>query len=289
MDILLLGKNGQLGWELQRTLAPLGPITALDFAELNLEDFDAVRRKIRELRPQVIINASAYTAVDKAENEPEKAFAINATIPGILAEETRALKAILIHFSTDYVFDGRLGRSYHEGDAPNPLSVYGKSKLAGEQAIQAVEGASLIFRTSWVYSLTRASFVTKVLEWSRQQETLKVVSDQIANPTWARMLAEITAQVLAQGEARLRERAGLYHLAGSGFASRLEWARLVLELDPNRQAQTVKELHPALTSDFPTPAQRPLFSALNCERFAATFGLYLQPWQDSLRLAMEPA
>ena len=150
MKILLLGKNGQLGWELQRALAPLGPVTALDFEELNLEDFDAVRKTVRELHPEMIVNASAYTAVDRAESEPEKAYAINGKIPGILAEEALALNAALIHYSTDYVFDGTKGATYTEEDTPNPLSVYGKSKLMGEQAIQSIGGACLVLRTSWV-------------------------------------------------------------------------------------------------------------------------------------------
>jgi dTDP-4-dehydrorhamnose reductase len=236
------------------------------------------------------VNASAYTAVDKAESEPEKAFAINATIPGILAEEARTLKSALIHYSTDYVFDGTKGVTYTEDDLPNPLNVYGQSKLAGEQAIQASEGATLILRTSWVYSLRRESFVSKVLSWSRVQESLYVVKDQIGNPTWARMLAEVTALICAKANHEiygwLNERRGVYHLAGSGFASRLEWARLILELDPNRNEQLVQKILPALTSDYPTPAQRPLFSALNCARFASSFHIDLPDWEQALRLAM---
>src|SRR5689334_4185705 len=197
MQILLLGKNGQLGQEFQRTLAPLGRVTALGATELNLEDFAAVRKTIQELRPELIVNASAYTAVDRAESEDEKAYAINGTIPGILAEQALALKAALIHYSTDYVFDGNKGTTYIEEDTPQPLNIYGKSKLAGEQAIQKIGGAYLIFRTSWVYSLGGDSFVTKVLEWSRRQETMRVVNDQVSNPTWARVLAEISTQVLS--------------------------------------------------------------------------------------------
>lgn len=286
MEILLLGKNGQLGWELQRTLAPLGPLTCLDYEELDLEDFGAVRAIVRDLHPDVIVNASAYTAVDQAESEQEKAFAINGSIPGILAEEALALGANLIHYSTDYVFDGTKGALYSEEDATNPLSVYGKSKLAGEDAIRAVGGAFLILRTSWVYSMRRGSFVSKTMEWSRRQEKMRVVDDQIGNPTWARMLAEITALVLAQGRVALKDHAGVYHLAGNGFASRIEWSRRILELDPNRQEQVVKEIVPARTSDFPTPATRPLFSALDCSHFTRTFGLELPAWQKSLELAM---
>jgi len=289
MQILLLGKNGQLGWELQRSLAPLGPLTALDYDELNLEDFEAVRQTIRSIRPQVIVNASAYTAVDKAESEPERAFAINATIPGILAEEALALKAALIHFSTDYVFDGTKGAPYTEEDRPNPLSVYGQSKLAGEQAIQAMDGDFLIFRTAWVYSTRQGGFVTKALQWARQNETLRIVDDQISNPTWARMLAQITSLVLARGNEYISPRRGLYHLAGAGFTSRFEWTQMILSLDPNKHEHKLKELLPALTADFPTPAQRPLFSALDSDTSIATFGLRMPAWQAGLRMAMERA
>jgi dTDP-4-dehydrorhamnose reductase len=291
MKILLLGKNGQLGWELSRSLAPLGTVTALDYEELDLEDFDAVRNTVRSLGPELIVNASAYTAVDKAESEPEKAFAINATIPGILAEEANTLKAAIVHYSTDYVFDGTKGTTYTEEYLPNPLNVYGKSKLAGEQAIQRVNGAYLVLRTSWVYSLRRDSFVTKVLGWARTQENLNVVSDQVGNPTWARMLAEVTALVCAKADKDisgwLTERRGVYHLAGNGFASRLDWARLILELDPDRNKQMVKKILPAITSDYPSPAQRPLFSALNCDRFLSTFHVNLPDWKETLHLAME--
>lgn len=291
MKILLLGKNGQLGWELQRSLAPLGLITALDYEELNLENISEVKNVIRSLEPEVIVNASAYTAVDKAESEPEKAFAINATIPGVLAEEARALNSVLIHYSTDYVFDGRKGTIYTEDDLPNPLNVYGQTKLAGEQAIQAVNGTYLILRTSWVYSLRRDSFVTKVLSWARKQENLYIVNDQIGNPTWARMLAGVTALICAQGGTAifdwLSELRGIYHLAGNGFASRFDWAQLCLQLDPKRNEQIVKNIFPSPTSDYPAPAQRPLFSALCCDRFLSTFNMRLPDWKEALPLAME--
>jgi dTDP-4-dehydrorhamnose reductase len=291
MHILLLGKNGQLGWELQRSLASLGTVTALDIAELNLADFAAVRKTVRALSPQVIVNASAYTAVDRAESEPEKAFAINATIPGILAEEALALKAVLIHYSTDYVFDGGKGSAYSEDDNPNPLNVYGQSKLAGERAIQALAGVHLILRTAWVYSTRQGGFVTKALHWARQNKTLRIVDDQISNPTWARMLAEVTGLLLARSGEHyhpwLTERKGLYHLAGSGFTSRLDWTKAILKLDKNSAEQVVETILPAQTSDFPTPAQRPLFSALECAKFEQSFNLHLPAWQAGLKLAMD--
>ena len=287
MKILLLGNTGQLGWELQRCLPPLGDVHGLDYPQIDLANPETLREVIRAYKPDTIVNSTAYTAVDVAESKSDLAHAINAKASAVMAEEAKALNATLIHYSTDYVFDGAKGSTYIETDATNPLNVYGASKLAGEQAIQSVASSYLIFRTAWVYSLRRDSFVTKTLQWARQNETLRLVDDQISNPTWARMLAEITAQVLARGGDYIRERAGLYHLAGDGFASRLEWARLVLELDPNRHEQRVKEILPAPTSDFPTPATRPLFSALNCDRFTSTFGLRLPSWESTLRMAMD--
>ncbi len=292
MKILLFGKNGQLGWELQQTLAPLGELYAVGRAELDLQDLSALAAFIRERRPQVIVNASAYTAVDRAEQERELAFQINAHVPRVMAETAHSLKAVLIHYSTDYVFDGGLGRPYIESDAPNPLNMYGHSKLAGEQAIRQIGGAYLILRAAWVYSLRGDGFVRKVLQWSRSQSVLKIVSDQVSNPTWARSLAEITSSLFANTRNDflnyVQEKAGIYHLAGSGCASRLEWAREILEFDPRKEEQAARELLPALTSDFPTPARRPLFSALNCSRFERTFHLSLPNWKESLRLAMKP-
>jgi dTDP-4-dehydrorhamnose reductase len=289
--ILLLGRFGQLGWELERTLAPIGEVTALDFPEIDLKHLKNLDEVVHLTRPDVIVNATAYTAVDQAEKDPETAMAINADAPRRLAELAQEYNSALIHYSTDYVFDGDKGSPYIETDIPNPLSMYGKSKLAGEQAIEEIGGAYIIFRTSWVYSLRRDSFVTKVLGWARKQTALQVVSDQVSNPTWCRMLAEATAQVLAKaGELRtgwMKERHGLYHLAGSGFTSRFDWAKKILEFDPYPDEQVVQDLQPALTSDFPAPAQRPLYSALNCDRFTDTFSLRLPDWEEALRLAMD--
>lgn len=286
MRILLLGKKGQLGWELARALPPLGDLVALDYPEIDLANQDLMRELIRRAAPELIVNATAYTAVDEAEAHPELAYAINGSGVGVLAEESRALGAVLIHYSTDYVFDGAKAQPYLESDVPNPLNVYGKSKRAGEEAIQAVGGAYLILRTAWVYSLRGDSFVNKILRWARQQETLRVVDDQVSNPTWARPLAEITAQVVARGCDVINEHTGLYHLAGSGHASRFEWAQEILALDAQSHEQSVKEMLRASTSDFPTPARRPLFSALDCTRFEQSFGLMLPDWRDALRLAM---
>lgn len=286
MKILLFGAMGQLGTELQRTLAPLGEIAAYDIHNLNLANTENVRQTIRSLSPQVIVNASAYTAVDMAESEADKAFKVNSEIPQLFTEEAAKLNSFLIHYSTDYVFDGTKNIPYLEGDATRPLGVYGKSKLAGEEAIKAGNANYLILRTSWVYSRNKNSFVSKVLEWARKQERLSIVSDQISNPTWARTLADVTAQLLGKGLDCLSERCGLYHVAGNGHASRLEWAEKIVELDPNKHEQKVKEIVPALTSDFPTPATRPLYSALDCSLFQSTFEIPLPKWEDALKMAM---
>lgn len=261
MRILLLGNTGQLGWELERSLAPLGELKTCDFPSLNLADPQSFRRVYQDCLPDLLVNATAYTAVDRAETEPELAQAINGFAPGVMADEARKHGAAFIHYSTDYVFDGRKGSTYIENDSPIPLSVYGQSKLAGEQAVRQVGGAHLILRTSWVYSLRKDSFVNKVLGWSRRQEKIKLVTDQISGPTWARMLAEITSQLICQGTEDLRqwfsEHRGLYHVAGSGFCSRYEWGEQILQLDPHKEEQVVRDLIPTKTAEFPTPQSVP--------------------------------
>lgn len=288
IKILLLGKNGQVGWEAWRALSCLGEVVALDYPEIDFSRPNDLVRLVNEVKPQVIYNASAYTAVDRAESEPALAQAINATTVGALAESARKMNAVLVHFSTDYVYDGRKGSAYVETDRPNPLSVYGQTKLEGDQAIQEVDGAYLIFRTTWVYSMRRDSFVLKVLQWAKGKSSIRVVVDQVSSPTWARMLAEITGQLLSRGRSELSdwiyERRGLYHLAGDGSASRMEWAQAILN---NRaDGSPPVEVLPALTSEFPTPAKRPLYSVLDCSHFSATFDLKLPPWEKALSLAM---
>jgi dTDP-4-dehydrorhamnose reductase len=286
MRILLLGKNGQVGWELRRALAPLGELTALDYPEIDLANPVATRRLVRQVRPQVIVNAAAYTAVDRAESEVELARSVNTTAPGILAEAAVELGAALLHYSTDYVFDGEKGSDYTEQDRPKPLNQYGLSKLLGDQAIQQAGGAYLILRTSWIYSLRGDSFVTKLLTWAGQGRSLRIVTDQVGCPTWCRMLAECTAQLLALGgkdpAGWMRERRGVYHLAGSGRASRFEWANAVMSGRPR-----VVEVLPALSAEFPTPARRPFHTALDCTLFFDTFGLRLPDWKIALSLALE--
>jgi dTDP-4-dehydrorhamnose reductase len=232
LQILLLGNKGQLGWELERTLSPLGKIVTYDYPDIDLAIEHDLRQIIRDIQPHLIVNATAYTAVDRAESEPEIADAVNHIAPKILAEEAQMIGGALVHFSTDYVFDGTKGKPYTEQDTPNPLNVYGQSKLDGERAIQSVDDAYIILRTSWVYSLRRDSFVTKMLTWARQHREMRLVTDQVSCPTWCRSLAETTTHMLAAGSKEIvpwmKERKGIYHLAGSGYTSRLEWGLAVL-------------------------------------------------------------
>lgn len=288
--ILQIGKIGQLGWELLRTCAPLGEVVALDYPEVDLSDSRGLRELVQSVKPDIIINAAAYTNVDKAESEPERARAINATGPGVLAEEAKKLKAVLVHYSTDYVFDGTKGSPYVETDQPNPLNVYGQTKLEGEQVIAASGCVNLVMRTSWVYSMRQGGFVTKVLQWARTQEVMRVVDDQISSPTSARMLAEITALILAQGRedvfGYLSEKGGLYHCAGAGSCSRYEWAKAILDLDPKKEEQKVQRLDRAKSSEFPVSADRPMISVLNNDKLERAFDLRMPPWQKGLELTM---
>ena len=290
MKILLFGRNGQLGSEFQKSLPKLGTVTCLDYEDVDLQDIQALQRVMHELKPNLIVNASAYTAVDRAETQQETAMTINALAPGAMAEWARKSGAVLIHYSTDYVFDGRKGSPYIESDPANPLNVYGKSKLAGEENIKQAGDAYLILRTSWFYSVGGTGFVNKVLEWARKNEKLKIVSDQISNPTWARELAKATFNLVSAHRGNLqdvmKERRGLYHLAGSGYASRYEWTKQILANDPDRTEQLVRSIEPVSSDAFPTPALRPLFSALDCSKFKDTFDLSLPNWRDSLRTAM---
>jgi len=291
MHILVLGKGGQLGWEARRTLACLGEVTALDFPEVDFTRPESLKSLVLGLRPEIIYNAAAYTAVDKAEVETEKARLVNATAPGALAEAARQVRALLVHVSTDYVFDGTKGTAYTELDVPRPVNAYGLTKLEGETAVQEAGDACIILRTAWVYSRRAESFVGKVLSWARSQKTIKVVSDQIGSPTWARLLAEASAGMLGQGRRDIYEwgktNAGLYHLAGDGAVSRYDWARTILAFDPQHDEQVCEEIIPALSAEFPTPAQRPLATALDSSKFFNTFGLRLGDWRQGLKLTLE--
>ncbi len=289
LRILLLGKNGQVGWELQRLLSGTCDLVATDRSEADLADEAQVRDAVRRVRPQVIVNAAAYSNVERAESESELAHKVNARAPAVLAEEAKRLRAALIHYSTDYVFDGEKRSPYVETDETNPLNEYGRSKLEGERKIQQIDCAYLILRTSWVYSLRAHSFVTRFLGWARTNPQVRVVTDQTANPTWCRPLAEATAGLIRQMEtnpaAWMRERRGVYHLTGSGYVSRFEMAKKMLELLPRNPPVQATSILPAVTADFPDAAKRPAFSALDSAKFISTFGIKMPAWEESLQAA----
>jgi dTDP-4-dehydrorhamnose reductase len=291
MRSLILGKNGQLGWELERALAPLGPMVALDRKQCNLDDVQAIPAVLRRYPADVILNAAAYNDVDLAESEPDLARTVNAEAVGVLAAYARDAGQVLIHYSTDYVFDGDLRRPYTEADRPRPISVYGRTKLEGEEAVQKADGIHLILRTSWLYSLRRSSFVTRVLEWSRTWPEVRIAEDQVGSPTWCRTLAQATVHILASGESlrdRLGRRSGVYHVACAGAASRWEWACEILRCDPKPSEQHVgpDSIQRSQSREFRTRAARPAFSALDSTLFQHQFGYSLPPWQEALRAAM---
>jgi dTDP-4-dehydrorhamnose reductase len=281
--ILLTGKTGQVGWELQRVLAPFGRIVALDRTQMNLIDPDSIRKAIHDASPDIIVNAAGYTAVDKAETEPDLAMQVNATGPGVMAEEARRIRALLIHYSTDYVFDGTSTAPYVEDDEPNPLNVYGKSKLEGERAIAASGCAHLILRASWIYSNRGTNFVLTMLKLARERQELAVVNDQIGSPTWARALAESTAKLLGNADDAL-ENTGSYHLSAIGYVSRFEFAKKIVEA-----AQEVfgdgkgwATVRPIRTADYPLPAARPLNCATTKEKIKRVFGIEMSDWRLQL-------
>lgn len=279
MKILLTGCSGQLGRELKRSLACLGEVVACDRRSLDLAPPDALRKAVHAMAPTVIVNAAAYTAVDKAETEPAAADAINAVAPGILAEEARKLGALLIHFSSDYVFDGGKATPYTEIDVPAPLSAYGRSKLAGERAIAASGARHLIFRTSWVYGLHGANFMKTMLRLGCEREELRVVGDQIGAPTWTRHLADITALILARGDLPN----GLYHLTAGGETSWHGYAEAIFaEAERNGLIAKLPVVHRIASADYPLPAARPANSRLDCARFRRDFNLSLPDWRIGL-------
>jgi dTDP-4-dehydrorhamnose reductase len=293
MQILLTGGNGQVGWELRRTLMPLGEVVVAERHSsnsslcLDLADLQRIQQVIQEVRPQVIVNAAAYTAVDRAESEPELAQTVNGDAPGVMAEVAKQIGAALVHYSTDYVFDGTKPEPYLESDRTNPLSVYGKTKWAGEQAIQAVDGSHLILRTSWVYGLRGKNFLLTILKLSQEREELRIVDDQIGAPTWSRAIAETTAQILAQGTANihnfLKEHSGLYHLTADGQTSWYGFAKAILDSDSDSIPRKLRSISPIPSQDYPTPAKRPTFSRLNNDKLLETFGLHLPDWLEMLK------
>lgn len=291
--ILLTGKSGQIGWELQRTLAPLGEVVALDRQQLDLARPDQIRERVREIKPTLIVNAAAYTAVDRAEEEPELAMSINGIAPGILAEEAKRLNAAIVHYSTDYVIDGTKTTPYTEEDLPNPLNVYGRTKLEGERAIKAVDVPYMILRTSWVYGMRGKNFLLTILRQAQERDELKIVNDQIGAPTWSRMVAEATAQILAQVYSPvishcspLTEKGGTYHLSAGGQVSWYDFAKVILA-QAYKSGLHFTKLIPISANEYPTPACRPTYSVLSNAKLNQAFGLTMLSWNRALALVLE--
>ncbi|AEJ00475.1 dTDP-4-dehydrorhamnose reductase [Nitrosomonas sp. Is79A3] len=285
MKILLFGGNGQVGWELQRSLIPLGELIALNSASENycgdLTNLTGIKQTIRKIVPDIIVNAAAYTAVDKAENEPELAQILNAEAPGVLAQEAKQINARLIHYSTDYVFNGTGDQPYLETDPTEPLNVYGKTKLEGEKNIQTSGCSHLIFRTSWVYATYGNNFIKTMLRLAQHRDKLTIVNDQIGSPTGAELIADVTAHAMLTLK-RNPEVSGLYHLVAKGNTSWYDFAKFILKHAEHAniplKVQSIA-LQPIKSSDFPLPAKRPLNSRLNICKLQKTFNLILPEWQ----------
>jgi dTDP-4-dehydrorhamnose reductase len=288
MKILLLGKNGQVGWELRRTLAPLAEVVAVDYPEINFTDVSALRQLVAGMRPDVVVNAAAYTAVDKAETETELCRQINAVAPGVLAEEAKKIGALMVHYSTDYIFDGTKSSPYAETGTPNPLGAYGRSKLEGDRAVKASGANHLIFRLCWVYGARGQNFMLTMQRLAREREKLRVVGDQFGCPTWSRMIAEATAQAVRQSLAgpEISKFNGEYHLAAGGQSNWHEFASRIIEWMPEaeRKCRVVEKI---TTAEYPTPAKRPAYSVLDCGKLQKTFGLRLPDWETSLRQVLD--
>lgn len=285
MRILVLGRSGQVGTALTQSLHGLGELIALDRAQLDLTNPDAIRTTLREIQPQILINAAAYTAVDAAESDQAMAFQINAVAPRVMAEESERLGAALIHYSTDYVFDGGKQGAWMEDDATTPLSVYGHSKLAGEQAITDVGGTHLILRTSWVYGLHGKNFLLTMLKLAESRDSLAIVDDQIGAPTWALTIADATSAIIRDaGEpAQLAALSGIYHLCAGG---RTSWFGFAQAIFSHASVQRKPQLRPITTAEYPTPAQRPHNSILNTDKFRRSFG-DLPTWDDALQTCLQ--
>jgi len=302
--ILLIGKNGQVGADLLSLLSPLGDLAALDRKHLDLTRPEEIRRTIRELQPHLIVNAAAYTAVDQAESDEAIAYAINAEAPALMAEEAKRIGAALVHYSTDYVFDGSKNAPYEEYDAPNPINAYGRTKLAGEEGIRASGAPHLIFRTSWVYATRGRNFLLTILRLATQREELQIVHDQIGAPTWSREIARVTTEVLGRimeegdlASAMVRS-GGTYHMTAAGVTNWYEFARAILEEASRLPRDTpwfaaatgglpliTRHVSPITASEYPTPARRPTYSVLSNSRLERSFGVHRTDWRVQLRSA----
>lgn len=282
--ILILGKNGQIGWELQRCLSTLGHIVAVDRTEADLAEPANLVKLIRHVKPSIIVNAAAYTAVDQAEKEKELSHQINGESPGILAEEAKKLGSILVHYSTDYVFNGQAKTAYTEEDPTDPINAYGASKLAGEQAVRAIGGKYLIFRTSWIYASRGKNFLLTMLKLAKERSHLKIVQDQLGAPTWARLVAQATAQALFHPD----DKWGTYHLTATGQTTWFQFAQQIFSTyarqNHNFSIPTVTGIS---TREYPTPARRPAFSVLDNRKFQRTFNLTLPSWGSMLELCID--
>ena len=274
--ILLTGSAGQLGFELGASLAAYGEVVACDRASLDIADPDALRARVRHVGPHLIVNAAAYTAVDRAESEPERAHAVNAVAPGILGEEARRLDAVLVHYSTDYVFDGSAREPYDEEAPVAPLNVYGRTKLAGECAIAASGAKSLVLRTSWVYGLRGSNFFTTIRRLAAEREELRIVADQIGVPNWSHALAQATAALLAQGLPALAAKAGVYHMSARGSASWFDFAVAIIGGAPR------PHVLPISTAEYPSAARRPSYAVLATAKLEGAFGISLPDWRETL-------
>lgn len=292
MKILITGKNGQLGFELERALAPLGEIVAVGHAECDLSNAEAIRALVRRIAPDVIVNPAAYTAVDKAESDSAAAFAVNAEAPRVLGEEAARLGAFMVHYSTDYVFDGRKDGAYSENDVPNPQSVYGHTKLAGECALADANPRHLILRTSWVVGRHGGNFAKTVLRLAADRDCLTVVADQFGAPTSAALLADLTAHLVLRhaGNGSKPFPYGTYHVVAAGETNWCDYARFVIAeaLTAGKPLKaTLDNVYPLTTAQYPTPAKRPANSRLNTTHFRNTFGLCLPDWQEGVRHVLQ--
>ena len=303
LKILVVGRNGQISRDLQTLLPSIGSVDCVGRPEVDLTQPDNVRQAIRDRRPDVLINAAAYTAVDQAESEPEQAMKINAEAPAIMAEEAKRLGSLFISYSSDYVFDGQKAGPYTEEDEPNPLSVYGASKLAGDRAIQAIDGSHLIFRTSWVYSVNGKNFLKTILKLATERDELRIVDDQIGAPTWSRDIASATVQVIrslvqeqevagsknGQWVEVLDTKRGLYNLTSSGNVSWYGFAGTITNQVKRmgRESQKVARISAIPTREYPTTARRPLNSRLSNQKIKKAFGISLPPWEESMLRTLE--